>query len=114
MISLSATSYDPQGVLAIRQRFTNPYQGQRRGTVTATLDGGCSVYDGGFSITDQSYTLTMRAPSPSTLITLQYLVAYYSQVILSCESGVFTAIPSFALNGHNLALTCRITGRLDT
>lgn len=114
MISLSATSYDPVGVLVVPGRFTNPYQGQRRGTVTATLDGESSIYDGGFSITDQSYTLTVRAPSKALLVTLQYLVAYYSQVILSCETGVFSAITSFGLNSNNLTLTCRITGRLDT
>jgi hypothetical protein len=81
---------------------------------TATLDGGSSVYDGGYSITDQTLKATIRQPSKATLISLQYLVAYYSQIILSCEVGVFSAIPTFALNKISLSLSLRLTGRLDT
>ncbi len=114
MISLSAPSYDPNGTLRIKARFKNPYQGQRRGSVTATLDGGSSVYDGGYSVTDQSFTTTLKRPSKADLTTLQYLIAYYGQVVLCCEAGAFTAIPSFALSNENLTLNCRITGRKDT
>lgn len=114
MISLSATSYDPQGLLRLPVRFTNPYQGQRRGSVTATLDGASSVYDGGYSITDQTFTATLNHPTQALMITLQYLVAFYAQVILCCESGAFTAIPSFTLSQHQLNLSFRLTGRLDT
>jgi len=114
MISLSATSYDPAGTLILRTRIKNPYQGQRRGSVTATLDGGSSVYDGGYSITDQTYSASLTAPTAAQLTTLQYLTAYYSTVILCCETGVFSAIPSFALNGKTLTLSLRLTGRLDT
>lgn len=114
MISLSATSYDPVGTLRLRQRLKNPYQGARRGSVTATLDGGVSVYDGGYSIADQTLSASIRGPSKSTLISLQYLVSYYAQVVLSCEIGVFSAIPSFALSNQILTLTLRLTGRLDT
>jgi len=114
MISLSATSYDPQGALCLPVRLDDPYQGQRRGSVTATLDGGSSVYDGGYSITDQTFKTTIQRPSKATLISLQYLVAYYSQIILSCEVGVFSAIPTFALNKNSLSLSLRLTGRLDT
>lgn len=114
MISLSATSYDPSGVLRFRERVKNPYQGERRGSVTATLDGGVSVYDGGYSIADQTLSASIRAPSKATLITLQYLVSYYAQVILTCETGVFSAIPKFTLNNQILSLSLRLTGRLDT
>lgn len=113
MISLSATSYDPAGTIRIMARFNNPYQGKRRGSITATLDGGSSVYDSGYSITDQTYTASIKTPSKAVLKTLQYLVAYYSELIISCETGVFKAIPSFVLNGHVLTLNVRLTGRLD-
>jgi len=115
MISLSATSYDPGGMLLFQNaRLENPYQGQRRGNVTATLDGGSSVYDGGYSITDQTFSVTIQAPTKAVLVTLQYLISFYSQVILCCEVGAFNAIPNFALNKSVLALHFRITRRLDT
>lgn len=114
MISLAATSYDPAGYLVLPTRITNPYQGQRRGSVTATLDGGSSVYDGGYSITDQTLSATMNHPTKAQLLTLQYLVSYYSQIILCCEVGAFSAIPSFALNNNVLSITFRLTARLDT
>lgn len=114
MISLSATSYDPQGALCVPTRLKNPYQGRRRGSVTATLDGGASVFDGGYSITDQTLTATLKRPSQALLVGLQYLVAFYSEIILSCESGVFSAIASFNLTQNTLTLSFRLTGRLDT
>ena len=40
MISLSAPTYDVAGtVLLLWARVNNPYDTQRRGSVTATLDG---------------------------------------------------------------------------
>lgn len=114
MISLSATSYDPNGALILHARFNNPYQGARRGSVTATLDGGVSVYDAGYSVGDQTLTTTLRSPSKTTLMILQYLVAYYGQIILTCETGVYSAILTFALNKNLLSLQVRLISRLDT
>lgn len=114
MISLSATSYDPNGTLVFPVRFDNDYQGARRGSVTATLDGGVSVYDTGYSVGDQTLTATVRRPSKTTLTILQYLVAYYGQIIVSCETGVYSAILTFALNKNLLSLNVRLISRLDT
>lgn len=114
MISLSATSYDPAGILILRTRTTNPYEATRRGSVTATLDGGSSVYDTGYSITDQTFRATLKNPPKTTLIALQYLVAYYSQIIVTCEVGAFLCIPSFSVNGATVSIQLRITARKDT
>lgn len=114
MISLSATSYDPVGTLILKTRVTNPYEATRRGSVTATLDGGSSVYDTGYSITDQTLRASLKKPSKSTILSLQYLTAYYSQIIVACESGAFTCIPSYAVNKEIVSLQLRITARLDS
>jgi len=114
MISLSAMTYDPAGALLLRARPNNPFFGQRRTTVTATLDGGVSVYDGGYSIADQTLNVTLKRPTKATLTTLQYLAAYYSQLTLCCESGAFSTAINFTLNGDSLILNLRLTGRLDT
>ena len=114
MISLSATSYDPLGTLILKTHIKNPYEATRRGSVTATLDGGVSVYDTGYSIADQTLRASLRQPSKALLLSLQYLTAYYSQIIVACDAGVFTCIPSYAVNGPIVSIQLRITARQDT
>ena len=113
MISLSATSYDPSGAIIIHTRFENEYQAERRGSITATLDGGVAVYDTGYSISDKTLTARVKNPTKAMLDTLTYLVAYYGQVILSYSQGVFLAVLSFALNIDTLTINCRLISRLD-
>lgn len=114
MISLSAPTYDPGGSLRLPTRFSNPYNTQRRGSVTATLDGGVSVYDGGYTLADLTLTATLKRPSRAMLTTLRYLVAYYGQVIVCCEIGAVLGIPEMSLTGDTLNLKVRIASRLDT
>jgi len=114
MISLSATTYDPAGALIVPGRVSNPYDAQRRGSVTATLDGGVAVYDGGYSIADQTLKCTLSSPTQALLESLRYLVAYYGQVITCCETGAFLAVPSFSLAGRLLTLQLRLVSRLDS
>lgn len=113
MISLSAPTYDPAGALLMNERINNPYGARRRGNVTATLDGGSYQYDAGYSDTD--VTLKARIEHPGNLVvqTLQYLVAYYSKCILSCERGCFFVVPSFDMNSKELRLEMRIIERLS-
>ena len=113
MISLSATTYDPSGALIVPARVSNPYEAQRRGSVTATLDGGVAVYDGGYSIADQTLKCTLANPAKALLESLRFLVAYFGQVITCCETGAFLAVPSFAMNGNRLTLQLRLVSRLD-
>jgi hypothetical protein len=113
MISLSAPTYDPNGHLRLPCRGSNPYQGQRRGSVTATLDGGVSVYDTGYSIADQTLTATMTAPTKAQLVSLQYLVAYYGEIVLCCETGAYRALLSFAVSKNTLSISLRLLSRLD-
>ncbi len=114
MIGLAATTYDPDGALIVPARLSNPYAAQRRGEVTATLDGAVSVYDGGYSIADQTLETTLAYPAKSLLETLRYLVAYYGQVIASTEVGVYSAVLGFALAGKTLKISLRLVSRLDT
>lgn len=115
MISLSAPTYDIGGtVLLPWARVKNPYDTQRRGSVTATLDGGVSVYDTGFSEADQTLRAEVRNPSKALLVTLRYLIAYYAQLILCCETGCYSAVASFSASGDTLNLQLRVIARLDT
>lgn len=113
MIGISATSYDPNGSVVIHTPIDNPYQGERRGTVTETLDGGVSVYDAGYSIGDQTLAATVKNPTRELLVMLQYLVAYYGQIILSCETGVYSAVMKFSTAKNVLSISFRLVSRLD-
>jgi len=115
MISLSAPTYDVVGtVLLPWTRVKNPYDTQRRGSVTATLDGGVSVYDTGYSESDQTLRAEVRNPSRDLMVSLRYLIAYYSQLVLCCETGCYSAIASFSASGDTLNLQLRVIARLDT
>jgi len=113
MISLSAPGYDPAGTLILNTRVNNPYEAKRRGSVTATLDGGSSVYDTGYSITDQTLNARIKRPTKSILLSLQYLTAYYGQIIVTCESGAFTCVPSYTVKGAQVSIQLRIIARFD-
>lgn len=92
---------------------SNPYQGQRRGSVTATLDGGSYSYDTGFSVSDLTVNATYSNPSKELLETLRYLVAYYANIVLSIDSGCYTAKLSFTQSGNKLALNFRLLSQLS-
>lgn len=113
MIAISAPTYDITGHLILATRIRNPYQGTRRGSVTATLDGGSSVYDTGYSVSDQTFSATLKRPTTAQLVTLRYLVAYYREIVLCCESGAYSAMLSFATNKDMLSLSMRIIRKID-
>jgi hypothetical protein len=114
MIALSAPTFDISGtVLLPCARVVNPYDTQRRGSITATLDGGVSVYDTGYSDADNILRATIKRPSKSLLISLRYLIAYYNRLTLCCENGCYSAVASFSTSGDTLNLQLRVIARLD-
>lgn len=114
MISLSATTFDIAGLLNLpAARANDAHQAMRRGSVTATLDGESAVYDTGYSISDITLNVSHRHPTKAQITTLTYLVAYYAEIILCCESGAFAARPQFVVRGDILSLQLRLLRRLD-
>ena len=114
MISLSAPTYDINGTLRINARVSNPYDTQRRGNVTATLDGGVSVYDTGYSDADQILKVSFNPATVDPLMTLRYLIAYYPQLLCSCHGGMYSVVASFTLSKQTVNLQMRVITRLDS
>ena len=114
MIGLSTSTYDLNGAITLNVRLDNPYQTERRGTVSATLDISSTVYDWGYSVSDASYTATMKTPSKSLLSQLNYLIAYYPSLIVSTEIGVYAARVKMAQSGNGITLTFRLITKLDS
>jgi len=98
MFSISSITYDPSGA-RIMQLLGDPLAvrtSSRRATRTATLDGGCTVYDSGYAVADRRHDFTTCARH---LDWLEYMVHTYRLVLVSTADGCYLAIPS------------RITGR---
>lgn len=113
MISLTTPLYDPSGILLIPGKPSNLYEGYRRGSVTSTLDGSVSVYDSGYSSSDQTLKVLVKNPTKAMLEQLRYLVAYYSQVNTSCDSGFYSSVLSFILNNNSLNISLKIVRKLN-
>jgi hypothetical protein len=113
MISLSTQTYDINGYVMLDVIPTNLFDARRRGSVTATLDGGVSVYDSGYSVADQTIKCQVNAPSKSLLEQLQYIVSHYGQIVVCCEAGAFLCIPSLENTKNNAMLSFRLIRRLN-
>lgn len=114
MIALHAPTYDLNGVVTLIDAHpSNPYEARRRGTVTATLDGGVSVYDTGLSVADQTLKVEIRKPTKDLLVQLRYLIAYYPLLRLCCEIGAYDTRAEFSLTGDVINLQLRLISRLD-
>lgn len=113
MIGLSTETYDVSGAVLLPIHLLNPYESARRGSVTATLDGGCAVYDTGYSVTDLTLRATLRNVTQATLVALRYLVTHYQQIVCSVEFGCFLVVPSFTAQTNSVSLSLRIIDQLD-
>lgn len=114
MIALAAPTYDPNGYIRLATaRPRNLYAAERRGSVTATLDGEASVYDAGFSESDLTLNVAIQNPPRATLVTLRYLIAYYPELVLCCESGAYACRLSMTQDRSELSLSLRLLRRLD-
>ena len=92
-VGISSIAFDPDGARALPV-YNDPAvlrQGARRATRTATLDGGCVVYDTGYADTDRSITIETDG---SYMDWITYMVRTYRLVRLSTEDGVFLAVPA--------------------
>ena len=98
-IGVSAVTYDLSGahyfrgceldgVAAAKNR-----QGARRLTKTATLDGGCVVYDTGYAPSDRNIIISVIRPAENVVSLMAYLVATYNQIVVSTAESVFVAVP---------------------
>jgi len=114
MIVLTTPTYDLSGVLALPDAvLRDQYNTERRGSVTATLDGGVSVYDTGFALADNTWTTTIKKPTALQIATARYLIAYYAELILFSSAGVYVVRASMSGSRNEISLKLRLLSRLD-
>jgi hypothetical protein len=88
-ICLSSPTYDPAGSvwLTVDQAATKFEECQRRVSRTATLDGGCSIFDNGFSHADRTIPIGFLDMTMAQEDSLRYLFQTYPLLHLAIPHG---------------------------
>jgi len=95
MISLSAYTFDPVAFAL----FARPDAGSllpaktRRVSRTATLDGGCYIYDTGQSDSDSDIVVVVNNPSTAVVTALQTMVSDHAYIVASVRDGCYQCVP---------------------
>jgi len=114
VVGLCARTFDPLGVVVLRNVYA-PHRPDvaRRVTRTATLDGGCSLYDGGHTVADATLTLTVPAPAVDDITAVQRLCTLYPLLTLALADGCYDVAPDTArVESGALIITLLIVGML--
>ena len=93
-ICLSSPTYDPAGSLWLKVDLaaTKFRDCQRRVSRTATLDGGCLIYDNGFSEADGTIALGFLDMTVIQEESLRYLFQTYPLLCLAAPTGMFLGV----------------------
>lgn len=114
VIGLCAKTFDPLGAVLLHNVCApNAPDAGRRVTRTATLDGGCSIFDGGATVADATIQLSVNAPTPAVVAAVQRLCMLYARIILTLPGGCYEVVPESAtLQSNQLKITLLVMGTL--
>ena len=97
MIGISTLNFDPLGSRMFRgDRDLNEINNQasgRRVSRTATLDGGCEIYDTGFTDSDRTVTISQRKPTQEAISFARYICEHGPEVVVSMVDGCYLGVP---------------------
>lgn len=117
MIGLASEVYDIIGDMVFSQanRLNNLNDaGSRRCTRTATLDGGCTVYDTGYSDSDNTVTVREENASQEAIDFAKYIVKSYGSIVVTMKDGAFLGVPSsWKVNDNSLDINILITEKIS-
>ncbi len=112
---IDALTYDvnPPLILEI-QPDSEVFNGLRRVTRTATLDGESVFPDGGYSNSDRTLTLLVLSATETQLIQLNNLQENFDFVTIAVRSGMFKCkFRRFSTSGTRTNLTFYVVERMD-
>jgi hypothetical protein len=92
MIGISTPTFDAAGARVLSAN-ANPWNGRRRVSRTATLDGGVVVTDMGYADGDRDITVTETDPALETVEYVRYICETYGVVVVSMADGLYYAAP---------------------
>lgn len=113
IVTLCARSYDPLGAVELRGAVVHNPEVSRRVTRTATLDGGCAIYDGGSTVADATLKITLKNPSAELADSVMRLFEIWPRVSVSLPAGCYEAAPELAqMSDGKLVLSLLLIGSL--
>lgn len=115
IIGLSAKTYDPIGSITVSSPTTpKELPLTRRTTRTATLDGGCSVYDGGCTPADSIVKISVKPAKTAIASTIRHIVESHTRVVIALPGGCYEASPeSVEVTGDEVRATFLIVEELS-
>lgn len=117
-VGISTQTYDLNGAVLVRGITPDAEQEnrnvRRRVTRTATLDGGCALYDTGYSASDRDILVEVDNPTDTLYDALQYLCRTYNLLTVAVRDGVFIVAPeSCQIVQGKLQLRCLVKEALS-
>ena len=113
-IVLSATTFDPAGVVAIACKADQTLgESRRRMNRVATLDGGAAFNDFGFAEADRSIKLAWLPQGAAAEAAIERLLMLYTQLHLATPGGFFVVAPEvYAPGAAESTLTLLVVSKL--
>jgi len=88
--------------------------GYRRCSRTATLDGGCVIYDTGYSVSDVTLKIKDDEAMKRQIDFAKYLVENYGAIIVTTKDGAFLGVPaSWKYDGKTLVMEIMVTEKIS-
>ena len=113
IVSICSRSYDPLGRVEVRGAVVYNPDVSRRVTRTATLDGGCAIYDGGSTVADTTLKIAVSNPGMDLADAARRLFELWPRVSVALPSGCYEAAPESAqMSGGTLTLSLLLIGSL--
>lgn len=117
MIGLSSITVDTAGSLVIvTAGIGTKYRDvSRRVTRTATLDGGCAIYDNGFSDSDRDISVNITNASRTIVDFIERLIRLYSRIVITTDDGAFSVAPTGMIQDGRggILLSAKIVSKLS-
>lgn len=96
-IGISTETYDLDGAKALNNDPATDQKnndGARRVSRTATLDGGCVIYDNGYTAADRKFLVRTPDDNGTIAAWAERIFKNYTSITLSTQNGIFKAAPS--------------------
>ena len=117
MVGISGQIYDLNGArifTTTTKADAANKKGSRRVSITATLDGGVSIYDSGFSESDRTVIVEVLQATTEDVAFAGYICRTYNLIVIAMEDGVFEGVPkSYRMDKGTLEMTIRITAKIS-
>lgn len=117
MIGISTITHDDFGAMIFPSADTDERvndSATRRCTRTATLDGGCEIYDTGYSDSDRTLQVKETNVHTSLVDFVKYIIKNYGLVTVTTHDGAYRGAPgSYNVNNGVLVFNILVESKIS-